>query len=55
VQPATWQAFWRTAVEGHDPRQAARDLGLTLAAVYLAKSRVMARLRALIRETQDGE
>lgn len=42
---ATWQAFWRTAVEGQAGRAVAADLGLTPAAVYLARSRVMARLK----------
>lgn len=41
----TWAAFWRTAVEGHDPETVARELGMTRAAVYIAKSRVRARLK----------
>ena len=42
---STWQAFWKTAVEGQSGRDVARELGLTLAAVYLAKGRVMTRLK----------
>jgi RNA polymerase sigma factor (sigma-70 family) len=53
VQEATWLAFWQTAVEGKSGQEVARGLGLTVAAVYLAKGRVVARLRALIREVQD--
>ncbi len=49
VQPATWSAFWRTAVDGHQPAEVAADLGMTVAAVYLARSRVMARLRQQVR------
>ena len=49
---ATWQAFWQTAVEGQSPQEAARDLGLTQAAVYLARSRIMARLKELIQQVQ---
>jgi RNA polymerase sigma-70 factor (ECF subfamily) len=49
----TWQAFWRTAVEGQTGPEAARALGTSVAAVYLAKGRVMARLKQLIRETLD--
>jgi RNA polymerase sigma factor (sigma-70 family) len=45
VEEATWLAFWQTAVEGKPPGQAAADLGLSVASVYLARSRVMARLR----------
>jgi RNA polymerase sigma-70 factor (ECF subfamily) len=47
----TWQAFWQTAVEGKTGPQVARALGLSVAAVYLAKGRVTDRLRAVIRET----
>ena len=52
VQAATWQAFWRTAVEGQGGQEVARALGMTVAAVYLAKSRVMARLKEEIRQLQ---
>jgi RNA polymerase sigma-70 factor (ECF subfamily) len=52
VEPATWQAFWRTAVLGVRPQQAATELGLSVAAVYMAKSRVVARLRELIQEAE---
>ena len=54
VQPATWQAFWRTAVEGQSGPEVAAALGMSVAAVYLAKSRVMARLRERVREI-EGE
>ena len=52
VQEATWQAFWRTAVEGQSGQEVAQALGMTVAAVYLAKSRVMARLKQEIRQLQ---
>jgi RNA polymerase sigma factor (sigma-70 family) len=52
VSDATWQAFWRTAVDGQPGKQVATDLGLTLAAVYLARSRVLARLKERIRSVQ---
>jgi RNA polymerase sigma-70 factor (ECF subfamily) len=47
---STWQAFWRTAVEGKSGPEVARALGMTVAAVYLAKGRVMERLKQIIRE-----
>jgi RNA polymerase sigma factor (sigma-70 family) len=50
VQANTWEAFWRTAVEHADPREVADALGLSVGAVYVAKSRVLARLRAVIEE-----
>lgn len=47
--PATWQAFWQTAVEGQSGRDVAEQLEMTVAAVYLAKGRVMTRLKDQIR------
>jgi RNA polymerase sigma-70 factor (ECF subfamily) len=48
-RPATWEAFWRTAVEGKSGQVVAVELGLTVAAVYLARGRVMARLKEQVR------
>ncbi|HXG13075.1 MAG TPA: sigma-70 family RNA polymerase sigma factor [Gemmataceae bacterium] len=53
VQEATWQAFWMTAVEGKSGKETATALGMTAAAVYLAKSRVMARLKEHVRQLQE--
>jgi RNA polymerase sigma-70 factor (ECF subfamily) len=50
----TWAAFWRTAVEGQAGAEVAAALGISAAAVYLAKSRVVAALREQIRVV-DGE
>ncbi len=41
----TWEAFWRTTVDAHAPTDVADDLGMSVAAVYKAKSRVLRRLR----------
>ena len=48
--PAVWQAFWQTAVEGRRGKEVAGELDMTVAAVYLARSRVMARLKRQIHE-----
>jgi RNA polymerase sigma-70 factor (ECF subfamily) len=52
-QKSTWQAFWKTAVEGKTGPEVARALQMSVAAVYLAKGRVMARLKEVIRETLE--
>jgi RNA polymerase sigma factor (sigma-70 family) len=52
VEDHTWQAFWRTAVEGQETRRVAADLMMTVASVRLAKSRVMARIKRLITEME---
>jgi RNA polymerase sigma-70 factor, ECF subfamily len=41
----TWEAFRRAAIEGQPPARIANELGMTLQAVYQAKSRVLRRLR----------
>ncbi len=41
----TWEAFWRTAIDGQRPADVAQDLGISVNAVYKAKSRVLRRLR----------
>ena len=53
VTEVTWQAFWRTAVDGQPGKQAAADLGLSPTAVYSARSRVLARLKALIQSALE--
>jgi len=44
-EPLTLQAFRRLALDGVSGAEAAQELGLSLAAVYVAKSRVLARIR----------
>jgi RNA polymerase sigma-70 factor (ECF subfamily) len=41
----TWQAFWRSTVDGEATSDVARDLGLSPAAVCMCRARVLARLR----------
>ena len=53
VTEPTWQAFWRTAIDGHPGKQVAEELGLSVGAVYRARSRVLARLKELIRSVQE--
>jgi RNA polymerase sigma-70 factor (ECF subfamily) len=43
--PATWQAFRQVVVLEHRPAEVAAELGVSLNAVYLARSRVLRRLR----------
>jgi RNA polymerase sigma-70 factor (ECF subfamily) len=49
-QPATWKACWALVVEGRSAAEASKELGLTENAVYLAKNRVLRRLRAELGE-----
>ncbi len=44
-QEKTWRAFWEFAVLGHSAAEVSRLLGISENAVFLAKSRVLRRLR----------
>jgi len=44
-QDRTWQALWRTTIEGNTTAEVARDLGMLSRAVRQAKYRVLQRLR----------
>ena len=48
----TWRAFWLLAVEGKSGEEASRQTGLSVGAVYVAKSRVLARLKQRIGEIE---
>jgi RNA polymerase sigma-70 factor (ECF subfamily) len=44
-EPQTWTVFWRTSVDGVSAAEAGAEVGLSVDAVYQAKSRVLRRLR----------
>ena len=52
-EDATWQAFWQTAVEGKPGKEVAASLGMTVGAVYIAKSRVLSRIKDQVRQLVD--
>ena len=52
IHPATWEAFWETAIVGTSPANAATKLGMTVGAVRVAKCRVLARLRTAVCELE---
>jgi RNA polymerase sigma-70 factor (ECF subfamily) len=47
----TWDAFWRTAVEGMSVEEAGTALGKSVGAIYAARSRVMRRLKDEIEQS----
>jgi RNA polymerase sigma factor (sigma-70 family) len=49
---STWQAFWRTSVDGRPVKLVADELRISTGAIYIARSRVMARLKKKIEEVE---
>lgn len=43
-RPTTWRACWASVVDGRPPAEIAGELGISVNAVYVAKSRVLRRL-----------
>ena len=49
-QEPTWKAFWATQMEQRPSRVVADELGVSIDSVYVARSRVIARLRQRLEE-----
>jgi RNA polymerase sigma-70 factor (ECF subfamily) len=54
VEPRTWEAFHLTAVEGLSGADAATRVGMSVAAVFKAKSKVQKMLREEVQRLQEG-
>jgi RNA polymerase sigma-70 factor (ECF subfamily) len=52
---STWQAFWRTAVQSRKVADVALELGMSPGAVYIARSRVVARFCRRVKEIEGEE
>jgi RNA polymerase sigma-70 factor (ECF subfamily) len=52
VQDRTWRAFWLTTMDDLPIGEAARQLEMSVGGVYIARSRVMARLREEVRRIE---
>lgn len=52
---STWRAFWLTGVDQINVKTTSERLGITSGAVYIARSRVLARLRERVQEIEGCE
>lgn len=53
-ESSTWTAFWDTAIEEWSAQEVAERIGKSVGAVYIARSRVMQRIKQRIAEL-DGD
>jgi RNA polymerase sigma-70 factor (ECF subfamily) len=49
----TWQAFWRTCIDGRPIPEVAAELRMSVGSVYVARSRIIARLREKVQGSLD--
>jgi RNA polymerase sigma-70 factor (ECF subfamily) len=52
---STWKAFWLSAVEGQPIAEVAEQLGMSVGNVYVARSRIVSRLKNKVREITGEE
>ncbi|MEM0925819.1 MAG: sigma-70 family RNA polymerase sigma factor [Planctomycetota bacterium] len=50
---STWSAFWSTAVDGEKPSEVAASLQMSIGSVYVAKNRVLKRLKERIERVDE--
>lgn len=48
VNEPTWQAFWKTAIDGEAVEAVARGLGVSVGTVYVSRSRVLSKIKQLV-------
>ena len=52
---ATWDAFWQSAINGRPIAEVAEELGMSPGSIYVARSRIVARLRSRVTEIIGDE
>ncbi|MCR9293018.1 MAG: sigma-70 family RNA polymerase sigma factor [bacterium] len=55
VSASTWEAFWLTAVVGLPKEEVAQKLQISVGAVYVARCRVLAKIKRLVQPFREWE
>jgi len=50
VRESTWEAFWLTSIDARSAQEVSELLGMSVGSVYIARSRVMARLQSEVQQ-----
>ncbi|HEX5103127.1 MAG TPA: sigma-70 family RNA polymerase sigma factor [Pirellulaceae bacterium] len=53
VSPQQWMVYWLTSVEERPIAEVAKEYGMSLGSVYIARSRITKRIREMIREHEE--
>lgn len=53
INPLHWQAFYRTMIDGEPTPVVAKDLNMSVGAVYVAKGRVLKKLQQAAKDWED--
>lgn len=48
----SWSAFWKTLIEGQPVEEVSQQLGVSPGSIYMSRSRIIARIRAKVREAE---
>lgn len=54
VQESTWDVFRRTVIDGESIDSVAKHTNKSVGAIYVAKCRIMSRLREIVREFEEA-
>lgn len=54
-EESTWQAFWQTAVQNQPAQEVAEQLSMTPGAVYIAKCRVLKRIKETLAQVTGAD
>ena len=52
---SSWRAFWETEVVGRSIAEVAKELGVRVGSASMSRSRIFARIRAVIEDVLDEE